>query len=119
MIYLLGFLAVFIISDGLLTHALVGDSLMREGNPLLVPLVAQGNLMLFKLVGTIICVIILWDLYRRYPKLALITTSCFVAAYGVIVLWNFGLLLSLGVLLPCLLSPPLIGIWGRNNSPDF
>ncbi len=96
MIYLLGLLAVFIISDGLLTHALVGDGLMREGNPLLVPLVAQGNLMLLKLVGTIICVIILWDLYRRYPKVALITTSCLMVAYGAIVFWNFGLLLSLG-----------------------
>jgi len=97
MIYLLGLLAVFIISDGLLTHALVGDGLMREGNPLLVPLVAQGNLMLLKLVGTIICVIILWDLYRRYPRLALITTSCLMVAYGAIVFWNFGLLLSLGI----------------------
>jgi len=97
MIYLLGLLAVFIISDGLLTHALVGDGLMREGNPLLVPLVAQGNLMLLKLVGTIICVIILWDLYQRYPRLALITTSCLMVAYGAIVFWNFGLLLSLGI----------------------
>lgn len=104
MIYLLGFLAVFIISDGLLTHALVDDGLMREGNPLLVPLVAQGNLMLLKLVGTIICVIILWDIYRRFPRLALISTSCFVVAYGAIVLWNFGLLLSLGILLPCWLA---------------
>jgi hypothetical protein len=104
MIYLLGLLAVFIISDGLLTHALVGDSLMREGNPLMVPLVAQGNLMLLKLVGTIVCVIILWDLYRRFPRLALISTSCFVVAYGIIVFWNFGLFLSLGVLLPPLLA---------------
>jgi hypothetical protein len=100
MIYLLSLLAIFIISDGLLTHALVGDSLLREGNPLMVPLVAQGNLMLLKLVGTIICVIILWDLYRRFPRLAVISTSCFVIAYGVIVFWNFGLLLSLGVVLP-------------------
>ncbi len=103
MIYLLGLLAVFIISDGLLTHALVGNG-MREGNPLLVPLVAQGNLMVLKLVGTVVCIIILWDLYRRFPKLALITTSCFVVAYGVIVFWNFSLLLSLGIVLPCLLA---------------
>jgi hypothetical protein len=104
MIYLLSLLAVFIISDGLLTHALVGDGLMVEGNPLMVPLVAQGNLMLLKLVGTIICVIILWDLYRRFPRLAVITTSCFVIAYGVIVFWNFGLLLSMGVMLPAWIS---------------
>jgi hypothetical protein len=107
MVYLLGLLAVFIISDGLLTHALVGDGL-REGNPLLVPLVTQGNLMVLKLVGTVVCIIILWDLYRRFPKVALITTSCCVVVYGLIVLWNFHLLLTLGILLPaCLLPPPL------------
>ena len=104
MIYLLSLLAVFIISDGLLTHALVDDGLMVEGNPLMVPLVAQGNLMLLKLVGTIICVIILWDLYRRFPRLAVISTSCFVIAYGTIVFWNFGLLLSLGIMVPAWFS---------------
>jgi len=104
MIYLLGMLAIFIISDGLLTHALVGNDLLVEGNPLMVPLVAQGNLMLLKLVGTIICVIILWDLYRRFPRLAVISTSCFVIAYGAIVFWNFGLLLSLGIMVPSWLA---------------
>jgi hypothetical protein len=94
MTYLLGLLVVFVISDGLLTHALIGDGLAREGNPFLVPIVAQGNLMLLKLVGTIVCVIILWDLYKRFPKLALISTSCLVVAYGVIVFWNFRLLLT-------------------------
>jgi hypothetical protein len=106
MIYLLGMLAIFIISDGLLTHALVGNHLLREGNPLMVPLVAQGNLMLLKLVGTIVCIIILWDLYRRFPRLAVISTSCFVIAYGVIVFWNFGLLLSLGIMVPAWFSEP-------------
>jgi len=107
MIYLLSLLAFFIVSDGLLTHALVGNGL-REGNPLLVPLVTQGNLMVLKLVGTVVCIIILWDLYRKFPKVALITTSCFVVAYGAIVFWNFGLLLTLGMLLPaCLVSSPL------------
>jgi len=97
--YLLGLLTVFIIGDGFLTHILVGDG-MREGNFLLVPLITQGNLMLLKLVATIICVIILWDLYQKVPLVALISTSCLVVAYGVIVFWNFGLLLSLGILLP-------------------
>jgi len=102
--YLLGFLAGFVILDGLLTQALLGNGLMREGNPFLVPIVAQGNLMVLKLVATIICVIILWDLYKRLPRVALVTTSCLVVAYGVIVFWNFGLLLSLGILLPCWLT---------------
>jgi intracellular septation protein A len=111
--YLLGLLTVFILGDGFLTHILVGDG-MREGNSLLVPLITQGNLMLLKLVGTIVCVIILWDLYRKVPKVALISTSCLVVAYGAIVLWNFSLLLSLGVLLPSWLGESPLG-----ELPDF
>jgi len=93
MIYLLGFLAVFIISDGLLTYFLVGSGAGREGNALLEPVLAGGSFLTLKVVATIICVIILWDLYKRSPRLAVISTSCFVVAYGVIVLWNFGVLL--------------------------
>lgn len=106
--YLLGLLTILIIGDGFLTHALVGDG-MKEGNFLLVPLITQGNLMLLKLVGTVVCVIILWDLYQKVPKVALISASCFVVAYGVIVLWNFGLLLTLGVLLPSWFTEPTLG----------
>lgn len=89
--YLLGLLAAFVISDGLLTYFLIESGLAREGNPFLVPIVGEGNFMVLKVVGTILCVLILWDIYRRFPKLALISTSCFVVAYGVIVLWNLGL----------------------------
>lgn len=107
MIYLLGLLVTFILADGLITHVLVGNG-FKEGNPLLVPLVAQGNLMVLKLAGTVVCVIILWDLYKRSPKLAIISTSFFVAVYGLVVLWNLGLLLSPAFLFPaCLASFPI------------
>ena len=92
--YLLGLLVVFVISDGLLTYFLVGSGVAREGNPFLVPVLAGGSFLTLKVVGTIVCVIILWDLYKRFPKLALISTSCLVVAYGVIVFWNFRLLLA-------------------------
>jgi len=89
--YLLGLLAGFTIADGLLTYFLIRYGLAREGNPFLVPIVGEDNFMVLKVVGTILCVIILWDIYKRFPKLALISTSFFVVAYGVIVIWNFGL----------------------------
>jgi hypothetical protein len=92
--YLLGLLVGFVISDGVLTYLLVGNGVAHEGNPFLVPVLAGGSFLMLKVVGTILCVIILWDLYKRFPMLALISTSCFVAAYGAIVLWNFGVLLS-------------------------
>ena len=91
--YLLGLLAGFEISDGLLTYFLIRGGLAREGNPFLLPIVREGNFMVLKVVGAILCVLILWDIYKRFPKLALISTSCFVMFYAVIVLWNLGLFL--------------------------
>ena len=92
--YLLGLLAGFVISDGLLTYFLIGNGLAREGNPFLASIVGQGNFLVLKVVSAILAVLILWDIYRRFPRLALVSTSCFVVVYGVIVLWNLGLLLA-------------------------
>ena len=91
--YLLGLLVSFTISDGLLTYFLVRRGLAKEGNPFLVPIVGEDNFLVLKVVGTILCVLILWDIYRRFPKLALISTSFFVVVYAVIVIWNLGLFL--------------------------
>ena len=92
--YLLGLLIIFEIADGLLTHFLITGGIAREGNPFLLPIVGGINFIILKVVGVLICALILWDIYRRAPKLALISTSCFVMFYGVIVLWNLGLFLA-------------------------
>lgn len=86
--YLLGLLVLFEISDGLLTHFLIDGGIAREGNPFLQPMVGEGGFLILKVVGVLLCAFILWDIYKRYPRVALISTSCFVAFYGVIVLWN-------------------------------
>ena len=89
--YLLALLVIFEISDGLLTHFLIKSGIAREGNPFLQPLVGEAGFLILKVVGVLLCALILWDIYKRYPKVALISTSCFVAIYGVIVLWNLSL----------------------------
>ncbi|MFC2013298.1 DUF5658 family protein [Chloroflexota bacterium] len=89
--YLLGLLAGLVVSDGLLTYFLIENGLAREGNPFLVPIVGESSFLVLKVVGAILCVLILWDIYRRFPKLALIATSCFVVVYGAIVVWNTSL----------------------------
>lgn len=89
--YLLGLLAVFVILDGLLTHFLVGDGLAREINPLLAPLVGESNFLIIKVVGALFCVLILWDVHRRFPRLAKISTSCFAVVYGILVAWNLSI----------------------------
>ena len=91
--YLLGLLAGFVVLDGLLTYFLVRHGLAQESNPFLVPIVGQNVFLVLKVVGALLCVFILWDIYRRFPRLAMISTSCFVAFYGAIVLWNLSLFL--------------------------
>ena len=89
--YLLGLLVAFTVSDGLLTYFLIRHGLAREGNPLLLPILGEGSFLAIKMVGTVLCVLILWDIYRRFPRLALITTSFFVVVYAGIVVWNSSL----------------------------
>ncbi|MFC2002340.1 DUF5658 family protein [Chloroflexota bacterium] len=89
--YLLGLLIVFEISDGVLSHFLIRGGLAREGNPFLLPLVGGANFLILKVVGVLLCALILWDIYKHWPKVALISTSCFVVFYAAIVLWNVSL----------------------------
>ena len=89
--YLLGLLIAFVITDGLLTQFLVNGGHAREGNPFLQPLVGDVGFIALKAAGALICAFILWDVYRHFPRVALIATSCFVVAYGAIVLWNSSL----------------------------
>ena len=86
--YLLSLLIIFVIFDGLLTEFLVSGGQAREGNPFLQPLVGDVGFIILKTVGVLLCAVILWDVYRRFPKVALIATWCFVGAYGMILLWN-------------------------------
>jgi len=91
--YLLGLLIGFEIADGVVSHFLIRSGLGREGNPFLLHLVGETNFLVIKVVGVFLCALILWDIYKRFPKLALISTSCFVVFYVVIVLWNLSLFL--------------------------
>ena len=89
--YLLGLLITFEILDGVLTHFLVTDGLAREGNPFLMPLVGETNFLILKVVGVLLCALILWDIHKKFPRIALTTTACFVILYFGIVIWNFSL----------------------------
>ncbi len=89
--YLLGLLIILEIADGLLTNFLIKGGLAREGNPFLVPIVGETGFIVLKVVGVLLCAVILWDIYRRFPRVALVTTWCFVVFYGVILLWNLSL----------------------------
>ncbi len=91
--YLLFTLVAFVVLDGLLTELLLNRGLARESNPFLQPLVGDIGFMILKVVGALLCAFILWDIYKRFPRVAVITTWVAVAGYGIIVVWNSSLFL--------------------------
>jgi len=91
--YLLSILVAFVVLDGILTRYLIDGGLAREGNPLLQRIVGENGFIILKIVGALVCAFILWDIYKRFPRLARVVTWCCVVFYGGIVLWNSSFLL--------------------------
>jgi hypothetical protein len=81
----------FVVLDGLLTEYLIASGGAREANAFLAPLVGQGIFMLLKIFGSLLCALVLWDIYTRHQKLATIAGWIAVVGYGLIVVWNTGL----------------------------
>ena len=97
--HLLILLSVFEISDGILTHFLVRNGLVHEGNPLMQPIVMEGNFLLLKVIGVLLCVLVLWGVYKHIPRVALVTTSSIVIFYGVVMTWNLSIFWGLNFIL--------------------
>ena len=91
--YLLGFLVALVILDGVLTQFLVDGGLARESNPFLQPIVGDIGFIVLKIVGALLCALILWDVYRHFPRVGVIAAWVAVIGYGGIVLWNSSLFL--------------------------
>jgi len=91
--YLLGILVIFVVLDGLLTRFLIDGDMAREGNPLLQSIVGENAFIALKVAGALLCAFILWDVYRRFPKLATFVTWGCVVFYGAIILWNSSFIL--------------------------
>lgn len=92
--YLLGLLILLNLADGVLTHLLIDLGLGQEGNPFLLGIVGEPIFLIIKMMGVVFCAFLLWDIYRRFPKLALFSTTCFVTLYTTVVIWNSSLLLG-------------------------
>jgi len=86
--YLLGVLIGLVVSDGVISRFIVTEKLGWEANPFLQTIVGEDMFLAIKVVGVLLCSLILWDIYRRWPKLAVISSLCFVVLYLGIVLWN-------------------------------
>jgi len=91
--YLLGTLLSLVVADGLISQFLIKSGLGQEGNPLLKVLVTENNFLVIKMCAAILCVIILWNIARRLPRLIFIFSACFVGIYTAILFWNIAVFL--------------------------
>ena len=91
-IYLLIILVCLVVLDGIITEYLIDGGTASEANPFLESLVGEPAFMILKVVGAVVCAFILFDVYRRFPKTAVVTTWIAVAGYFAIVLWNVSLI---------------------------
>jgi len=82
---LLGTMIALVVADGLISEFLITRGFAYEGNPLLQAWASQNFI---KLLGALLSALILWDIYKHYPRLSSITTLCLVTLYTIIVFWN-------------------------------
>jgi hypothetical protein len=95
--YLLGALLGLVVADGLISQFLIKSGLGREGNPFLKTLVAEGNFLVVKMCGAVVCVLILWNMARRAPRVAFIVSVSLVSVYTAILFWNLAIFFIYGI----------------------
>ncbi len=81
-------LFILVVADGLITSYLVSHGIAGEGNLLLRGWVDEWYFPLIKTLGALFCGFLIWDIYRRWPRLAILSSISFVIFYGAVVLWN-------------------------------
>jgi hypothetical protein len=92
--YLLILMSSSKIIDGIITDYSVSRGLVREGNPLVADIITDGSFLWFKIAGALLCVLALWGLSRRFPRLTRVTTASITIFYGAVIAWNLGVLLG-------------------------
>ncbi|MBA7714797.1 hypothetical protein ES703_123829 [subsurface metagenome] len=87
---LLGTVFALVVADGLISNFLMTHGLAREWNPYLQTLVTEDSFLLIKVAGALICTLLLWDIYKKQPQIAMIGTVCIVVLYTGLLYWNLG-----------------------------
>jgi hypothetical protein len=95
--YLLGTLLSLVVADGLISQFLIKSGIGQEGNPFLKALVAEGNFLIIKMCGAVVCVLILWNMARRVPRLVFIVSVSLVSVYTAILFWNLAVFFIYGI----------------------
>lgn len=90
---LLLFLLVCVMSiDGIATYLAVTEGLAREWNTKIAPIAGDWQFVFLKVVGSIVSALVLWIIYKHFPRIALISSACVVAFYLAVLTWNFSII---------------------------
>lgn len=95
--FLVPLLVILEVIDGILTYSGVAKGLVGEANPLIQSFVGTGNFLLMKVSGALLCALLLWLIFRRFPRLSLVATSGILLFYAVVFTWNLTILFKLGL----------------------
>jgi hypothetical protein len=80
------------LADAFLTQYLVGVGRVQEGNPLMAGLLESNHFLWFKVIGIAICLLLLWQVYKRFPRLAGGVALFITLFYSGVLIWNSSIL---------------------------
>ena len=86
--YMLYVLFGLIVADGILSDFLISHNLGWEWNPLLKNMMGSDQFMLIKVCGALLVIILMWNIYRKQPSMAIISSLCALVFYTAIIYWN-------------------------------
>jgi len=86
--YMLYALFGLVVADGILSNFLISHNLGWEWNPFLKTLVGGEQFLLIKVCGALLVMILMWNIYRKRPGMAVISSLCSLIFYTAIIYWN-------------------------------
>jgi hypothetical protein len=86
--YLVILLVLLVIADGVISQYLTSQALGLESNPILRTIIGSGDFLPLKAAGALLAALLLWDIHKRRPHVALVSSAVFVALYTGILYWN-------------------------------
>jgi len=76
------------VSDGIFTEYAVTRGFVSEANVVMESFVNNGDFFVLKVLGVLVCSLVLWLIYKRFPKTILTVTSGIVIFYAAVMIWN-------------------------------
>jgi hypothetical protein len=80
-------------ADGIFTYFKVSKDLVHEANPILQSIAGTDSFLIMKICGALLCGVLLWLVYRRFPRVSFIATSSILLFYTAVLTWNLFVLL--------------------------